>query len=336
MAADAPPDTPAPPPGRRRLLALAGAALLPAPALAQPDPGDFPARPLRVVVAAPTGGGPDTLFRLVQPRLAEFLGQPIAIENRAGAAGAIAGALVAAAPPDGHTLLFDDASLLTVPFLNRALPFDYESDLAPVAGVAEIPFILAVATGTGIRDLRGYLDQARIATDAMPYGTPGVGDVGHLAGALLSLRTGLRMEHIAYRSGPRVARDLANGTLPSAYLPAEPLAPLLAAGRAHPIAVTGAARRGGIDGVPTVAEQGFPGFDLTNWHALLSPAGIPPAARRRLQDALDYALRDREVRGRMAAMGAFPVPVSDRLEDRMARDRALLRDLIPEAGIVPG
>ena len=341
------------PTGRRSLAALAGsllagaAAAQPGPALPALLPGGFPNRPLRVLVASATGGAPDAIFRLVQPRLSEFLGQPVLAENRAGAYGALAAAPVAAAAADGHTLLFDSALFLLAPFANRGLPFDPARDLLPVAAVAEVPAILAASAGTGIRDLRGYLEQARIAQDAMPYGTPGVGDTGHLAGLLLARRTGLRMEHITYRSPVRVARDLVTGTLASGYLPADLLAPIAAAGRVRALALTSAARprvEGGLEGVPTIAESGFAGFDLTGWTALFCRAGTPEAVRRRLEEAVAFATADEGVRRRLAAMGAFVTPplsttaglAAAGLEARLARARALLEGLVREGGISLG
>lgn len=316
-------------------LATTLAASLPAPMLrAQPA---FPSRSVRIVVAFAAGGNSDTMARLVQPRMSEFLGVSVVVENRAGAAGALAAGAVVSQPADGHTILFDAASFVIAGFVQRNLPFDYETAFAPVGSVADVPYILAVGARTGIRDVAGYLDTARLSQDGMIYGSPGVGNTGHLAGVLLAHRTGYRMEHVPYRGGAEVARDLAAGTLPSGYLSAGSLRPVLEAGRARPIALTSGERRGGIEGVPTIAESGFPGFDLTSWNALFCRAGTPDEVRLRLEAALDHATSDPDVRTRLEGIGAVPIPTeSGKLAARVMRERGLVRDLIRDTGLSLG
>ncbi|MBI0535480.1 hypothetical protein D9599_07845 [Roseomonas sp. KE2513] len=317
--------------GRRGLGALAGG-LLAAPAVhAQ---AAFPNRPIRVVIAFAAGGNSDTMSRLIQPKLSEFLGQTVVVENRTGAGGALAAGQVFQAPADGHTLLFDAASFIIAQFINRNLPFDYERDFTPVGMVAEVPYILAVPTSTGITDLKGYLDKARTMPGGMPYGSPGVGNTGHLAGALLAHRSGVRMEHIPYRGGAEVARDLAGDTLPSGYLSANSLQPVIDAGKARPIALTSGIRRGGIEGVPTIAESGFPGFDLTSWNAMFCRTGTPEPIRRRLEEAVEFATKDEEVRRRLTAMGASAVPAdAEGLARRLVSEREVVKGLMRDTGI---
>ncbi|SHI73828.1 Tripartite-type tricarboxylate transporter, receptor component TctC [Roseomonas rosea] len=318
---------------RRQLGALAGGALLPAPAVLAQGTGTFPNRPIRVVIAFAAGGNSDTMARLIQPRLSEFLGQSVVVENRTGAGGALAAGQVAAAPADGHTLLFDAASFIIAQFIHRNLPFDYEKDFAPIGMVAEVPYILAVTNSTGITDLKGYVEQAKIMRDGMPYGSPGIGNTGHLAGALLAHRSGTKMEHIPYRGGAEVARDLAAGTLPSGYLSLNSLAPVLEAGRARAIALT-SGRRMGVENVPTIAESGFPGFDLTSWNAMFCRTGTPEPVRRRLEEAVNFATADEEVRRRLGTMGASAVPAeADKLAARLISERALVQNLMRDTGI---
>jgi len=321
-------------PIRRRSLATLAGALLPAPAVLAQGTGTFPNRPIRVVVAFAAGGNSDTMARLIQPRMTEFLGQSVVVENRTGAGGALAAGQITGAPADGHTLLFDAASFVIAQFIHRNLPFDYEKDFMPVGMVAEVPYILAVTNSTGITDLKGYLDFARRSPDGIPYGSPGVGNTGHLAGALLAHRSGTKMEHIPYRGGAEVARDLAAGTLSSGYLSANSLQPVIDAGKARPIALTSGERRGGIEGVPTIAESGFPGFDLTSWNAIFCRSGTPEPVRRKLEEAVNFATRDEEVRRRLAAMGAVAVPAeADKLGERLTRERLMVRGLMQDTGI---
>ena len=166
-----------------------------------------------------------------------------------------------------------------------------------------MPYIVAVSSASGIADLKGLLDAARKARGGMPYGSPGVGTIGHLAGVLLAHRTGVKLEHVPYRGGAEVARDLAAGTLPAGILTANSLNPVVQGGRAVAIAVT-SAKRGGIPGVPTIAESGVADFDITSWNAMLCRAGTPEDVRRRLEDAINAATSDAEVRTRFAEIGA--------------------------------
>ena len=228
-------------PSRRSLLTLAGAALLPAPAVRAQRA--FPNRPIRLVVAFAPGGNSDTLARLITPKMAAVLGQNIVVDNRGGAGGTLAAGAVASAAADGHTLLFDAASFVVAQFVQRSTPFNYERDFAPVGNVADVPYILAVPANAGVRDLKGFLDKARADREGTSYGTPGVGSPGHLAGALLAHRAGVKLEHIPYRGGSEVARDLAAGTLPAGILTANSLNPVVQGGRAVPIAVTSAQAR---------------------------------------------------------------------------------------------
>ena len=321
-------------PYRRTLLALGGAALLPAPAvLAQRA---FPNRPIRLVVAFAPGGNSDTLARLITPKMAAVLGQSIVVDNRGGAGGTLAAGAVASAPADGHTLLFDAASFVVAQFVHHSTPFNYERDFAPVGMVAEVPYILAVPASAGVRDLKGFLDRARADREGTSYGTPGVGSPGHLAGALLAHRAGVKLEHIPYRGGSEVARDLAAGTLPAGILTANSLNPIVQGGRAVPVAVT-SGKRGGIPGVPTIAEAGIPDFDITSWNAIFSRSGTPEEARHRLEEAINAATSDAEVRARFTDIGAEATAAEPaRLGERLVRERALIQQLVRDTGISLG
>jgi tripartite-type tricarboxylate transporter receptor subunit TctC len=318
---------------RRTLATLAGAALLPAPAVRAQGAGGYPNRPVRLVVAFAPGGNSDTLARLIQPKMAAVLGRSVIIDNRGGAAGTLAAGAVASAPPDGYTLLFDAASFVVAQFVHKSTSFNYERDFVPVGMVAEVPYILAVPSSTNIRDLKGFLDAARASRDGTPYGSPGVGSIGHLAGALLAHRAGVKLEHVPYRGGSEVARDLAAGTLDAGILSANSLNPVLESDKARALAVT-SARRGGVQGVPTIAESGFPGFDLTSWNAIFCRSGTPDPIRRRLEEAIDAATAGAAVKSRFAVIGAEATAAEpQRLGERLVRERALIQQLIRDTGI---
>jgi tripartite-type tricarboxylate transporter receptor subunit TctC len=318
---------------RRTLATLAGAALLPAPAVHAQATNSYPNRPVRLVVAFAPGGNSDTLARLIQRKMAAFLGQSIIIDNRGGAGGVLAASAVASAPADGHTLLFDAASFVVAQFVHKSTPFNYERDFVPVGMVAEVPYILAVPSSGNIRDLKGFLDAARAAQDGTPYGSPGVGSPGHLAGALLAHRAKVKLEHVPYRGGSEVARDLAAGTLEAGILTANSLNPVIESGKARAIAVT-SARRGGIQGVPTIAEAGFPDFDLTSWNAIFCRSGTPAPIRQRLEEAINAATSDDEVKARFTAIGAEATSAEPKqLGERLVHERKLIQDLVRDTGI---
>jgi tripartite-type tricarboxylate transporter receptor subunit TctC len=321
---------------RRTLATLAGAAaLLPAaPAVVRAQgAGGYPTRPVRLVVAFAPGGNSDTLARLLQQKMAAVLGQSVVIDNRGGAAGTLAATAVATAPADGYTLLFDAASFVVAQFVHKSTSFSYERDFAPVGMVAEVPYILAVPSAANLRDLKGFLDAAKANRDGMSYGSPGVGSTGHLAGALLGHRAGVKLEHVPYRGGSEVARDLAAGTLDAGIISANSLNPVLESGKAKAIAVT-SAKRGGVQGVPTIAESGFADFDLTSWNAIFCRTGTPDPIRRRLEEAINAATSDTEVKARFATIGAEPTAAEPgRLGERLVRERALIEQLIRDTGI---
>jgi tripartite-type tricarboxylate transporter receptor subunit TctC len=315
----------------RRGLAALGSTLAAPVAIAQQA---FPSRPIRMVVAFAAGGNSDTMARLIQPRMSAALGQSIVIENRGGAGGTLAAGQVAQAPADGHTLLFDAVSFVIAQFIHRGTPFDYERDFAAVGMVAEAPYVVATSAASGIRDLNGVIAAAR--RDGLAYGTPGIGTPGHLTGVLLAHQAGVRLEHAPYRGGAEVARDVAAGTLPVGILTVNTIKPVVDSGRAFAVAIT-SGRRSGIDGVPTIAEQGFPGFDQTSWNGIMCRSGTPEPIRRRLEAAVDAATSDPEVRARLVQMGAEAVAADmDGFTRRLARERTEVARLIRETGITFG
>ena len=291
------------------------------------------ARPVRVIVAFAPGGQSDTVMRLLQPKMAEALGQPVVVENRAGAGGAIAAAVVAGSAPDGLTLLFDSFGFVVQPLIQRGLSFDYETAFAAVAQATELPYVLVTRSNFPGRDLAGYVAEAR-ANPGVTFGSPGVGSTGHLAGVLLAHRAGVRLEHVPYRGGADAARDVAAGNLDSVISTANTLRPLVQDGRARGIALTSATRRGSMADLPTIAESGFPGFDLTSWNGLFAPAATPAAMITRLSEAMRAAAQDPFVRERLGVGGneAVNEPAAA-FAARVAKDRQVVRQLVAETGL---
>lgn len=316
--------------GRRA--ALATPLLLPAlrSAMAQ---GAYPNRPIRVVVPFAPGGQSDTVIRLLGPKMSEALGQPIVVENRPGAGGSIAGGLVAQAPADGYTLLFDSFGFLIVPFLVKGLTYDHEKGFAPVAQAVSAPYVLVVKKDLPARSLAEFIDYAK-KNPGVSYGTPGTGTVGHLAGALLASRAGIQLEHIPYRGGAEAARDIAAGSLDAAISTANSLRPVIEDGRATGIALTSGERRGSLANLPTIAESGFPGFDLTSWNSLFAPAGTPAPVIARLEAAVRAAVTDPATRQKLVLAGNDPSDEgAEAFGARIRREREVVAKIVQETGI---
>lgn len=313
---------------RRGLLALS---LAPGVGLAQPA---WPTRTIRIIASYPPGGGVDVPTRLVAPGLQARLGQPVVVENRGGAAGAIGAAAVASAAPDGYTLLTDASGPAVNPLLLRNLSFDYDRDLAPVGLIAIFPMLLVVPPSSPWRDLAGLVAAAKADPGGVTYASSGVGNGTHLAGALLARRAGVTLTHVPYRGSSLVTQDLLAGNVACSFQTMPQSAPLVREGRLRALAITTPERAPGFDSVPTVAEQGFPGFEIAEFVALWAPAATPPEVIATLGAALREAVAEPAVTDRLRQIGMQPVggdPAG--LAAFVARQRATLGELIRAEGI---
>ncbi|MBE9605369.1 tripartite tricarboxylate transporter substrate binding protein [Acetobacteraceae bacterium H6797] len=325
-----------------RRLTLAGMAglatplVLPLAAPAVHAQGAWPNKPIRLIVAFAPGGQSDTIARLMVPLVSEALGQSIVVENRGGAGGAIAAGEVARSAPDGYTMLFDAASFLIVPLANKTLPFSYETDLVPVGQVAEQPYVLAAATSMpGVKDVPSFVAAVKAMPDGLNYGTPGVGSVGHLAGALLAMKAGIKLEHVPYRGGAEVARDMAGGSLQAGILSFNSMAPVVESGKARLIAVTSAERKGDKN-LQAMAES-YPGIDLTSWCGVFVRSGTPPEIIRRAQEAWGKVATDATVRERLAKIGSEPTRAdAAAFAKRLVEERQVIKNVVEQTGIVFG
>ena len=285
-----------------RRLALALPALaLPAAARAQA----FPARPIRIVVPFAAGGAADSATRSITPRMAERLGQSIIVENRTGAGGSVGGGEVARSPADGHTLLMDASSHIVNPSLLRGLPFDYTTAFTPISLVCTFPQVLAVKAELPARTLAEFIALAR--RQPLNIGTQGNATAGHLGLAQLNRAAGIETTHVPYRGGADAARDLAAGTLDGCFITMLSAGPIVDSGRARFIAVSAAARVPLRPDIPTFAEAGTPGIELSEWAALFAPAGAPAPALAAIHAALAATLAEPAVQARLAQLAAVPV-----------------------------
>jgi tripartite-type tricarboxylate transporter receptor subunit TctC len=285
--------------------AVAGAAR---PAAAQ---SNWPTRPITLVVTYAPGGSADVLARLIAPIMAQELGQPVVVENRAGAGGNVGSELVARAAPDGYTIQIGAASTHAInkELFGARLPFDPQRSFTPITLLSRQPNLVLVNNSVPARSVAEFVAWGK-AQPSVSYGTAGVGSTNHLTGALIGDVFGIRMELVPYRSGGQALTDLIAGNVPVVIDNIVTAAPLAVDGRARAIAVTSADRSPLLPQVPTFAESGAPGFDLVSWQALFGPAGLPGPIVMRLNRAARAALADPTVRQRLIDGGSTPAPSS--------------------------
>lgn len=308
--------------------------LLAMPGLARAQ-GAWPDRPVRFIVPYSAGGVADTIARILQPRVAEHLGQSFIIENRTGASGAIGAAAVAQSPPDGTTLLFEGATFATLPEVRRDLPFDYAAAFVPVVQVTTQPYIIGIRAGFPAQDLAGFVAEARRRPGEVTYGTPGVAHIGHFMGEALQMAAGIRLEHVPFRGGADVARELAAGRIDAGIISFSSLRPAVDRG-ATLVASTAGRRQASLPQIPVIAET-FPGYDMSSWTGVFAPAGSPEPAMLRFAQALRAALADAEARRRLEAAGADAVESDPAaFAAVIRRDRETARRIVAATGLRVG
>lgn len=294
-------------PSRRAALAALAALALPVHAQS------WPARPLRVVVSYPAGGVSDLVARAIGERLAAALGQPVLVENKAGASGTIGIDLVAKAAPDGHTIAFSAISPLTLSPAVGKVPYDPARDLVPVASVMVSPVLLLATPAAAARDFRELLAAARQRPDSVRWATSGQASLGHLMLEQLQAAAKVRIVHIPYKGGGQQITDALGGQFEVLSVNAGPaISEHVKAGRLRPLAVGAPRRLETLPQVPTLAELGFPAANLSSHFGFFAPANVPQAVLERLNAEINKALEAPEVRGRLQASENVPTGGSAR------------------------
>ena len=266
---------------------------------------EYPNKPIKLITPYPPGGPTDVLARAVSQKLSERLGQPIIIDNRPGASGMIGADLVAKAAPDGYTLLANASIHVINPSLYKTPPYDAIKDFAPVGQIAEVPLVLVVSPALGVKTVKELIAKAK--TTPLNFASSGNGSAPHLAGEGFKIATGADMLHIPYKgSGPAIT-DLMGGQVNLMFDSLPSSMPYIKSGRIIAIAVTTKTRTGALPNVPTVAESGVPGFDVSTWYGIWAPAATPSAIVHRVSADLAAVVRTPEVRARLAELGAEPV-----------------------------
>jgi tripartite-type tricarboxylate transporter receptor subunit TctC len=271
--------------------------------------GPFPSRPITLIVGFAAGGATDTAARIIARKLAENMGVPVIVENRAGAGGNIAHQQVANAAPDGYTILLGSVGPLAVaPHLVKDLPYNPQKDLAPLTMGVMFPNILVVNPGVPAKTLQEFVALARAQPGKLDYGSTGVGSASHLAGELLKQRANIDITHVPYKGGGAAMPDILGGRIASYWSPPSTALPYIQAGKLRPLASTGAARSPVLPDVPTVAESGYPGFEASNWYAFVAPGRTPPEILDRWNAELVKVLKSPDIREQLLQHGLEPHP----------------------------
>lgn len=274
--------------------------------VASASAGAWPEQPVTLVVAVAPGGSTDTTARLLAEKLQSQLGQPVIVENRAGAGGNIGAAYVANAKPNGYTLLMTTSTLTANVSLYKQMPFDVEKDLVPVAGVARIPNVLTVSNDLPVSNLKGFIAYVHQAKGLVNYGSAGSGTSQHLSGALLNSMLHTEMVHVPYKGGAPANMGLMGGQVQAVFSPLVEVLPYIESGRLRALGVTTKKRSLRLPDVPAVDEE-LPGFSVELWNGVFAPAGTPPQVIKRLSVAIENVLNDPQVQMVFASQGSTPV-----------------------------
>jgi tripartite-type tricarboxylate transporter receptor subunit TctC len=251
---------------------------------------EWPAKPIRWVVSFPPGGSVDLVSRILQGPVSERLGQPILIENRGGAGGAVATSAVARSAPDGYTFLVTLSSHTINPLLYK-LDYDVERDFAPVSLIMSVPQLFAVNPATPYKSLSDVIAAARAQPGKLSFASAGNGTPSHIAGELLKLKTGINLVHVPYKGGGPAISDLVGGQVKVHFNTPGTLLPHVSAGKLRALAMTSAQRADFAPDLPTVSESGLPGYEATVWYGVYGPKALPPRLSQRWNDAINRYMK---------------------------------------------
>lgn len=265
---------------------------------------DYPNKPIRMVVGFPPGGGTDVVARILAPRLSELLGQPVVIENRPGATGTVAAGQVAKSAPDGYTIMMGHISVNAIaPAMFSNLAYDVIADFAPVGIAAAVPHFVVAHPSLPVGSLKDLIAHLK-AQPGKTFPSAGNGSMPHLAGELFKSLAGVQLVHVPYKGTGQSMQDLLGGQHVVAFDTMPASAPHVRSGRLRALAVSTPARLPAFPDVPTAAEAGLPGYQLTTWYGVFAPAGTPAAIVNRLHAELVKAMQTPETKARLEAVGA--------------------------------
>jgi tripartite-type tricarboxylate transporter receptor subunit TctC len=264
---------------------------------------NWPSKPIMLVVPFASGGTTDIIGRAVGQRLGEALGQPVVVDNRPGAGGTIGGALVARANPDGYTFLLATVAHTMAPGIYKTLPYDFQKDLEPIGMVALTPNVLIVNPSIPAKTVQELVAYIKANPGKVNYGSAGIGSTEHLSGELFRSLTHTDISHVPYKGGAPMMTDLMGGQIQMAIETSPSANPHIKSGKVKALAVTSAKRSAAYPGVPTVAESGVAGYEVTTWYALMAPHGTPEPIRQRVSAELAKVLKQPDVQKRFDEQG---------------------------------
>ncbi|MEO6625897.1 MAG: tripartite tricarboxylate transporter substrate binding protein [Burkholderiaceae bacterium] len=268
----------------------------------------FPERPIRLVVPFPPGGAVDFFARVVQAPLAELLGQPIVIDNKAGASGMLGAGIVSKSAPDGYTLLLGNIASLAINVgIYPKMPYDPQKDFTPVLRTVDVNYVLVVHPSVPVKTVAELIAYARANPGKLSYGSSGSGSLPHLGTELIKAQAGIDMVHVPYKGGGPMVTDVLGGTIQVALADQANLMPHVATGRVRALAVATTKRSANAPELPTIAEGGLAGFDATAWQGLVGPAGMPTDVVKRLNEALIKVMAMPAVREKLLGAGLDPI-----------------------------
>lgn len=296
---------------------------------------NYPAKPIRLIVPFSPGGTTDVLARFIAQKTSESIHQQIIVDNRPGANGNIGAEMVAKAPHDGYTLLMGfDGTLAINPNTYRKLPFNPLKDFAPVVNVAQVPLLIVATPALPANTLQELVALAKKKPGALNFSSAGLGSTGHLAGELLKHRAGIDMMHVAYKGGGQALNDVLAGRV-QLLITAWPTAGgFVRSGKLKAIAVTSARRIAEAPDVPSIAESGYPGFDVSSWYGIVAPAGTPPKIVGYLNQEIVGVLKQPDVTARLHSLGTEPIgDTPEHFQKTIQDDTARWAEIVRSANI---
>ena len=295
---------------------------------------EFPTKPIRVVVPLTPGSGADIVGRILGKHLGDAFGQPVIFENRPGAGGQIGSQVVVKSPADGYTLLVQSASHAANSAIYKQLPYDPLKDLVDVALLGMTPYVMVTSAAGPYRPLKALVDAAKAKPGDIPFASAGVGSSTHLAAEYFAQTAGIRMVHVPYKGSPEAIQDTIAGRTSFYMAPINTVIGMMKEGRAAALGVSTEHRAAALPDVPTIAEQGFPGFAITLWFGMWAPAGTPPSVVRKLNAEVNRILQVAEVREQLSKLGVDPVGMMPEEFAKFVREQiAVYQRIVKEAGV---
>ncbi|HKA41896.1 MAG TPA: tripartite tricarboxylate transporter substrate binding protein [Burkholderiales bacterium] len=315
---------------------VVGAALIPAGAAGTVRAQEYPAKPVRLIVQSPPGGGADFLARVLGRQLAESWGQTVVIDNRPGAGGAIGTAMVAHAPPDGYTLLLVPSTHAISPSFYKKLPYEPIKDFAPVAQIATSSNVVVVHPSLPVRSVAELIALAKRRPGELSYGSAGIGATTHLSGELFRSLAGIRVVHVPYKGSGPAEIDLAGGHLQFMVDTMPAALPNVRSGKTRALATTGRERAASLPELPVVAESGLPGYEFTTWWGVSAPSGTPPAIVAKLNKEIVRIMAQAEIRELTLTQGTEPrTGTPQEFADYIKSQIEFFAKIVASAGIKP-